>query len=152
MLTAVGDSVMVDASAALRQVCPSTEVYAVIGWQAKSEFDELAALRAAGHLGSVVVIEAGTNGPIKAQTLEAVLTSLADRTKVVVINDHVDRAWVPGNNAMFPQVVKNHPNAVLVDWDAAANAHPNWLTPDGVHLQLAARAPYADLIKAAAGC
>jgi peptidoglycan/LPS O-acetylase OafA/YrhL len=152
LLSAVGDSVMVDAEHALARDCSGTEVYAVVGWQAKSVFAELAALRAAGHLGQVVVIETGTNGVVSPQELNAALAALADRTKVIVVNNHMDRPWEPANNAMLPAVVQAHPNAVLVDWDAAANSHPDWLTTDGVHLQPAGVAPYAALIKAAAGC
>jgi lysophospholipase L1-like esterase len=143
---------MVDAEHALARDCSGTEVYAVVGWQAKSVFDELAALRTAGHLGQVVVIETGTNGVVSPQELNAALDALADRTKVIVVNNHMDRPWEPPNNAMFPTAVRTHPNAVLVDWDAAANTHPDWLTTDGVHLQPAGVAPYAALIKAAAGC
>jgi peptidoglycan/LPS O-acetylase OafA/YrhL len=151
-LTAVGDSVMVDGAVALQRDCPGAEVYAVVGWQAKSVFAEIDALRAAQHLGGIVVIGTGTNGAVSPAELDATLTALADRAKVVVINNHMDRPWEPPNNTMFPQVVKAHPNAVLVDWDTAANTHPDWLSSDGVHLQPAGRAPYADLIKAAAGC
>ncbi|HEY5051123.1 MAG TPA: acyltransferase family protein [Acidothermaceae bacterium] len=151
-VSAVGDSVMLDAATALKGVCPGTEVYAVVGWQAKSVFAELTALRTAAHLGREVVIETGTNGIVSSKELDATLTALADRQKVVVINNHMDRPWEPPNNAMFPVVVKAHPNAVLVNWDAAANTHPNWLSADGVHLKPAGRAPYAQLIKVAAAC
>ena len=102
LLTAVGDSVMVDAEHALAKDCSGTEVYAVVGWQAKSVFAELAALRASGHLGQVVVIETGTNGVVSPQELDAALAALADRTKVIVVNNHMDRPWEPPNNAMFP--------------------------------------------------
>ena len=99
-----------------------------------------------------MVIETGTNGIVSAKELDTTLTALADRQQVIVINDHMDRPWEPPNNTMFPTVVQAHPNAVLVDWNAAANSHPDWLTTDGVHLQPAGVAPYAALIKAAAGC
>jgi peptidoglycan/LPS O-acetylase OafA/YrhL len=151
-VSAVGDSVMLDAATALKAVCPGTEVYAVVGWQAKAVFAEVTTLRAAAHLGREVVIETGTNGIVSAKELDATLTTLADRQRVVVINDHMDRPWEPPNNAMFPAVVKAHPNAVLVNWDMAANTHPNWLSTDGVHLKPAGRAPYAQLIKTAAAC
>jgi len=151
-VSAVGDSVMLDAAKALQLVCPGTEVYAVVGWQAKSVFAEIAALRAAAHLGTDVVIETGTNGIVSSKELDAVLTELGDRQKVVVVNNHMARPWEPPNNAMFPVVVKAHPNAVLVNWDIAANTHPTWLTPDGVHLKMAGRAPYAALIKTALTC
>jgi hypothetical protein len=151
-LSAVGDSVMLDAASTLKLVCPGTEVYAVVGWQAKSVFGELDALRAAGHLGADVVIETGTNGIVSPKELDAELTALADRAKVIVINNHMARPWEPSNNAMFPVVVKAHPNAVLVNWDDAANAHPDWLSKDGVHIKTPGRGPYAQLIKTAAGC
>ena len=143
---------MLDAAPALKAACPGTEVYAVVGWQAKAVFAEVATLRTAAHLGRDVVIETGTNGIVSAKELDATLTALADRQKVIVINDHMDRPWEPPNNAMFPTVVKAHPNAVLVNWDAAANTHPNWLSTDGVHLKPAGRAPYAQLIKTATAC
>jgi peptidoglycan/LPS O-acetylase OafA/YrhL len=151
LLTGVGDSVMLDGQVALEESCDS-EVYAVVGWQAKSVFAEIATLRAANHLGQVVVIGTGTNGLVKEQELDAVLTSLADRTKVIVVNDHMNRPWEPPNNAMFPKVVAKHPNAVLVDWDTAANTNPKWIGSDGVHLAAAGRVAYANLIKKAAGC
>jgi len=151
-LSAVGDSVMLDAASSLKMVCPGTEVYAVVGWQAKSVFAELDALRAAGHLGAEVVIETGTNGIVSPKELDTELTALADRQQVIVVNNHMDRPWEPPNNAMFPAVIKAHPNAVLVNWDAVANTHPNWLTADGVHLKQAGRGPYAQLIKTAAAC
>jgi peptidoglycan/LPS O-acetylase OafA/YrhL len=151
-VSAVGDSVMLDAATALKTVCPGTEVYAVVGWQAKAVFAEVATLRTAAHLGREVVIETGTNGIVSAKELDATLTALADRQKVIVVNDHMDRPWEPPNNAMFPSVVKAHPNAVLVNWDAAADTHPSWLSTDGVHLKPGGRAPYAQLIKVAAAC
>ena len=151
-VSAVGDSVMLDAATALKSMCPGTEVYAVVGWQAKAVFAELTTLRTAAHLGRDVVIETGTNGIVSAKELDATLTALADRQRVIVMNDHMDRPWEPPNNSMFPVVVKAHPNAVLVNWDAAANTHPTWLSTDGVHLKPAGRAPYAQLIKDAAAC
>ena len=143
---------LLDGKIALQDICPSTEVYALVGWQTKSVFEEIDTLRAAGHLGQVVVIATGTNGLVKEKDLETVLNSLADRARVVIVNDHMDRAWEPPNNAMFPKVVAKYPNAVLLDWDTAANKHPEWLGGDGVHLTPQGRAPYAALIKAAAGC
>ncbi len=41
-VSAVGDSVMLDAATALKTICPGTEVYAVVGWQAKAVFAEVA--------------------------------------------------------------------------------------------------------------
>lgn len=143
---------MIDGAVALQRNCPGTEVYAVVGWQATSVFAQIDALRKAGHLGNIVVIGTGTNGVVEGKALDAVLTSLADRQRVVVINNYMDRAWQAPNNAMFPQVVAKHSNAVLVDWYSAASHHPEWFGSDGVHLSPGGRQPYADMIKDAAGC
>jgi peptidoglycan/LPS O-acetylase OafA/YrhL len=151
-VTALGDSVMVDAAASLSSMCPGTEVHAVVGWQAASVFGELNELRVAHHLGQVVIIETGTNGIVSSKELDAALSSLADRTRVIVVNDHMNRAWEPPNNAMFPKEVAKHSNAVLVNWDIVADQHPEYLTSDGVHLQPNARPVYAALLKKSAGC
>ncbi len=151
-ISAVGDSVLIDGSVALQHDCPSTEVYAVVGWQAKAVFTQLNALRTANHLGATVVIATGTNGLVSPQELDAVLTSLADRQRVVLVNDHMDRAWAAPNNALFPQAASAHPNVVIADWNAAATAHPEWLTKDGVHLTPSGRVPYASLLKTSVGC
>jgi hypothetical protein len=99
-----------------------------------------------------VVIATGTNGLVSPKELDAVLTSLADRQRVVLVNDHLDRQWQAPNNTLFPQAAAAHPNVVVVDWNAAATQHPEWLTQDGVHLTPAGRAPYASLVAAAIGC
>ncbi len=151
-VTALGDSIMVDASGTLSRICPGTEVHAVVGWQATAVFAELDALHAAGHLGHTVIIETGTNGIVSSKELGAALTMLADRTKVVVVNNHMDRPWEPPNNSMFPKVVAQHANAVLVNWDIVADLHPNYLSADGVHLEPAGRIVYSQLIQRAAGC
>jgi hypothetical protein len=151
-LTALGDSVMVDAAATLSQLCAGTEVHAVVGWQAAAVFGELDELQAAHHVGRIVVIETGTNGIVSSKELDAALTSLAGAKRVVVVNDHMARAWEPPNNAMFPKIVAKHPNAVLLDWDTLANTHPEYLAADGVHLQPAGRVAYASALKKAAGC
>ncbi|MCL6537195.1 MAG: acetyltransferase [Acidothermus sp.] len=151
-VTAVGDSVLIDAADALRRVCPGVEVDAAIGWQAHRIFAELQGLRAAGRLGQIVIIEAGTNGPVSPEELSQTLSMLADRQRVVLVNNHMDRPWKPQNNALFSQAVKDHPNAAVADWDALADQHPQWLTPDGVHLLPEGNAPYANLLAQAAGC
>ena len=86
---------LIDGSVALKQECPSTETYAVIGWQAKAVFAELDALRAANHLGATVVIATGTNGLVSPKELDAVLTSLADRQRVVGHHDRRDVERAP---------------------------------------------------------
>ena len=47
--------------------------------------------------------------------------------------------------------VPAHPNAVLLDWYAASDGHPEYFYDDGTHLRPAGAAQYAALIKSVAG-
>ena len=44
-----------------------------------------------------------------------------------------------------------HPNAVLLDWYAASDGHPEYFYDDGTHLRPDGAAAYAALIKSVVG-
>jgi long-subunit acyl-CoA synthetase (AMP-forming) len=91
------------------------------------------------------VLHIGTNGTIDPRALDSLLTKVADR-QVTMLNLHVPRAWQDLNNAILSAAAKNHPNVRLLDWNAAASAHPEWLWNDGIHLRPVGAAAYRDLI------
>src|SRR5205823_5392710 len=100
------------------------------------------------HLGTDVVLHVGTNGTIQPSALDAVLARMGSR-RVVLVSVHVPRPWQDLNNRILTEAVHNHPNVHLVDWNAAASAHPEWLWPDGIHLRPEGAAAYRDLIEGA---
>jgi hypothetical protein len=144
VVSAFGDSVILGASPALRQLMPGLQVHATVGVQSGVVFGKVRAGRAG--LGPIVVIHTGNNGVVSAGDLDRLLSQLSGERLVVIVNDHLPRAWQGPNNAVFAAVVPKHANAVLVDWYAAADGHPGWFTPDRVHLQPAGAAAYAALI------
>jgi hypothetical protein len=58
---------------------------------------------------------------------------LKDAKRVVMINAHVGRAWESQVNEELAAGVKQYPNAVLLDWHAYGDAHPEFFYDDGIH-------------------
>jgi hypothetical protein len=148
-VSAFGDSVMLGAAPALAAVLPNVNVDAVEGRQARVVFSDIAVRRAAGTLAPTVVIHTGDNGVISPGDLTALLDSLADRRRVVIVNDRVPRDWQDPNNQTFADVVGRYRNAVLLDWFHNSAGHDDWLYSDGLHLRPAGAAAYASLVAAA---
>ncbi|MCW2604046.1 MAG: acyltransferase, partial [Pseudonocardiales bacterium] len=46
-------------------------------------------------------------------------------------------------------VARQFGNVELIDWFATSTPHPEWFVADGIHLNSAGRAAYADLVLAA---
>jgi len=148
--TVIGDSVMLGAQESLRQSLPHAQVNAVEGRQASTAFTLLDSWEAEGHIGDEVVLHIGTNGTIDPSALDAALAKLGSR-RIVLLTDHVPRPWQDLNNRIIVAAAHTHPGVHLVDWNAAASVHPEWLWPDGIHLRPAGATAYRELILAALG-
>jgi hypothetical protein len=132
----------------LKAALPGANVDAMEGRQASVVFDIVNALAGSDRLGTDVVLHIGTNGTIQPSALDAALARVGNR-RVVLLSVHVPRPWQDLNNRILTEAAHNHPNVHLVDWDAAASAHPGWLWPDGIHLRPEGAAAYRDLIEGA---
>ncbi len=148
-VSAFGDSVLLGAAPAVKALVGSLSLDAVVGRQAWDTLADVAAAGKAGNLAPVVLIHTGNNGIISPKQLAATLGSLASRTKVIVMNDHVDRPWQGPNNRTIASMTGHYPNVVIVDWNAAATAHPSWFGPDGIHVNPTGARGYAALVAAA---
>jgi hypothetical protein len=146
--TVIGDSVMRGALDVLKAALPGADVDAVEGRQASVAFDIIHTLAGKDHLGTDVVLHIGTNGTVQPSALDAMLAKMGNR-RVVMLSVHVPRPWQDLNNRILTEAAHNHPNIHLVDWNAAATAHPEWLWPDGIHLRPEGAAAYRDLIEGA---
>lgn len=150
-LSAFGDSVLLGASKAVRAVVGSMSLDAVVGRQAWDTLADVTAAHQAKKLAAVVLIHTGNNGVISPQQLASTLAGLKDRRRVVLVNDHVDRAWQGPNNKAISAVNGKYPNVVILDWNAAASKNPGWFGPDGIHVNGAGAKAYASLVAAAIG-
>jgi hypothetical protein len=147
---AVGDSVMVGASSALRQALPGVEIDAAVGRQASTGIDILQTRTALGMTSDVVIFGLGTNGPLSRNQLDSAMATMAGVRRVVLVNNSVPRSWEAPNNALLADAVQRYSKAAVADWHAVTSAHPELLTADGIHLRpggvdayVALVAPYA---------
>jgi hypothetical protein len=142
---AFGDSVMVDARAALER--RGIVVDAGVNRQFIRAAGDLTLLGLAGRLPPKVVIGLGTNGPFNAQQFDGVMQTLAGAQLVAFINICVPRPWQDAvNKALREGVDRWKTKAVLVDWHAAACGHPEWFAADRVHVEPSGADVYADLV------
>ncbi len=103
--------------------------------------------------GTNVVIQVGTNNPMNADAIAAIMAEIpANASKVAFITLHAPPVWIPDNNALIRSLPSIYPNVVVVDWDAHAGEVE--LCPDGTHLTCGDRSAaklYTNLILAAFG-
>ena len=145
-VTAIGDSIMIDAAPYLQQMLPGIVIDAKVGQQLTQVQSTVPALLAAHDIGTRLVIELGTNGPYSATQLNALLSSLGPTKKIVLVNTRVPKTWQTEVNTTIAAVVKAHPNATLVNWYADSASDPQYFYTDGVHLNPQGAQYYASLI------
>lgn len=148
---AIGDSVMLGASAHLIKTIPGIRIDAHIGRQASEGLKAVLAWRAASGKASTVLVHLGTNGYINEAQFRALLAALADRTRVIVINVHAERRWAQPNNAMIARLAPEFPNVQLIDWAAVSAGQPQYFVGDGIHLTPSGMRAMAAQIKQAVG-
>jgi len=133
---AVGDSVLIDAQGPLATDIPGIQVDASVSRQWGAGEALVAAARARGVSGDIVVF-LGTNGPIATADFDAMMAAAHGARRVIFVTVHVPRDWQDPNNAILAAGVARYPNAVLADWDAMSAAHPEWFyAGDSTHMPI----------------
>jgi len=159
IVTAIGDSVMIDIAPALKRQIPNALIFA----QTSQQFGALlgpsgllAQLRAHRQLGQTVIIALGTNGTITNPMVNEAMNRLAGARKVVFATNHGPKtaqyAYMINNNRSMKAATLRFKNAAIADWDSYATPHPAWFYGDGIHMVIdgvGARA-YAGLLAVAA--
>jgi peptidoglycan/LPS O-acetylase OafA/YrhL len=145
-ITAVGDSVMVDAAPYLEQLLPGISIDAQVGQQLTQVQAAVGQLKAEGAVGNRLVIELGTNGPYSAAQLQALVDSFGPMHRIVFVNTRVPRPWELQVNSTISSVAATLPNAVVVNWFADSATTPQYFYPDEVHLNPTGARYYAGLI------
>jgi hypothetical protein len=149
---AIGDSVMLDAAADLKEdLGPSTVVDAVVGRQVSDGIDRLTDYRAAGRLTGLtaLVIGLGTNGPMSLAQCDQILSLAAGIPRVVFVNVRMPRPWESITNGTLATCTAHEPRVHLVDW-YDASAASGVLGPDQIHASPAGATLYASLVARAA--
>lgn len=134
-VTAIGDSVILDAAPFLGKLLPGIVVDGKVGRQMSQAQEVVDQLKANGKLGEVVIIELGTNGSFNTKELRKLLTSLGDVQQIVLVNTRVPRKWQNTVNLAITKVALDFPKATIVDWYSASAGNNSYFYDDGVHLR-----------------
>jgi peptidoglycan/LPS O-acetylase OafA/YrhL len=149
VVTAIGDSVMLEALAALHQHIPNLYANAAISRQFGAAVPLVAQLAGSGQLGNELIVHLGTNGRIVGTDVQAIMAAATPARKVIFVNIKASRPWESSDNNILRTVTAQYPNAVLVDWHSFGDAHPSMFWSDGIHLKPQYVDTYATLIAAA---
>ncbi len=151
IVTAIGDSVMIDIRPSLGQIIPHLQVWGSVGQQFVALPALLRNLIRHGALGATVIIELGTNGYITETEIHQTMQLLGGARRVVFANVHAPRGWQNPNNALLAAATRRYPNVVVANWNRLASAHPSWFYSDGIHMPIggAGAKAYAQLLKTA---
>ena len=145
-VTAIGDSVLVDAAPYLQQMLPGIVIDAQVGQQLYQLQGEVAQLKSAGDIGNKLILELGTNGYYSVTQLEDLLKALGPMERIVLVNTRETRPWEQAVNQTIAAVAHSYPNTTMVDWYDDSASDPQYFYPDGVHLDPAGAQYYASLL------
>jgi lysophospholipase L1-like esterase len=145
-VTAIGDSVLLDAGPSLQELMPSTVVDGQVGRQPNEAVTLVQQMAAKGTLAQNLLMVVGTNGAISPAQVQTVMAAAGSQRQVYWVGVAADRAWISGNNSVLLAAQKKYANLHLIDWPDAAKAHPEWLGPDQVHPNVQGSIQYTSLI------
>jgi hypothetical protein len=137
-VTAIGDSVMIDAQPALEADISGIDVQAAVSRQWDTGIALAQQLRSEDRLGAIVVIDLGTNGPVSSQQFAAMMSVLSGASRVVFVTVHLPPSytWSQSVNATLEQGVRNYPRDRIADFNKLADKNPQWFYSDGVHMPI----------------
>jgi hypothetical protein len=135
-VTAIGDSVMLDAAPVLERTVPAIDIDASTDRAVETGISVLEAKVAQGDRRGPIVIDLGNNSSFTPTQVSHVLEIAAGRRVILVTNHCPYCSWVPGNNLVLHGFCVRARRCIVVDWNAIAGAHPAWLAPDGVHMPI----------------
>ncbi len=139
---AIGDSVMLGASWALRK--RGLEVDAEKSRQAGAAPGVIR--RQGPGLSQAVVVHLGTNGVFPEEICDRLVERIGQERTLFLVTVKVPRSWERSNNRVIHACATRHNNVRIIDWNAAATENPGWLYDDGVHLRPSGARAFARMI------
>jgi hypothetical protein len=133
-VTAIGDSVMLDAAPVLQRRLPAIDIDASTDRAVETGITALMAKVGQGDRRGPIVFHLGNNSSFRPSQVAHVLQIAAGR-RVVLVTDHCSYcSWVPANNTAIRAFCTRAGRCFVADWEFLANAHPAWFGSDGVHM------------------
>ncbi|WP_409509045.1 acyltransferase family protein [Bacillus spizizenii] len=130
---AIGDSVILDIASHLRQSLSHVTIDGKVGRQMSQALELTREYKSFNQPNKAVIIELGTNGYFTDSQIEQLLQAFS-KAHIYLVNTRVPRQWESKVNESLKYQASAHKNVTLVDWHTEALQHPEYFTPDGVHL------------------
>lgn len=145
-LWVTGDSVILGIRFELETRSHISLINARVGRQA-TELTEVMTHDKLRMLGSTIVFNLGNNNKLTQAQVAKIFEEVKDQPKIIVVNTAVPRSWRDENNLLISQYAEKY-GALLIDWNAISQGHPEYFAPDGVHLVPSGVRAYVDAIAA----
>ncbi|OMF37316.1 hypothetical protein BK133_06880 [Paenibacillus sp. FSL H8-0548] len=145
-ITAIGDSVLLDAGPYLEERYPGIVIDGKIGRQFSHAAAIIEELKKANQLGDTVIIELGTNGAFTTKQMNELLEVIGGERDILLVNTRVPRKWQDSVNKMLAATASKTANVTVVDWYAASKGKEDFFSGDGVHLTKHGAEYYADVL------
>ncbi|MDN8620473.1 acyltransferase family protein [Corynebacterium kefirresidentii] len=143
-ITAIGDSVMLASSGALKQRFPQIYVDADVSRHYTAGIQILQQLKDSGKLRNTVFLGFGTNGPAFPDQIKEALDIIGKDRTVVMAVPYGDREWMSQSQQDVLDAAKEYDNVYVADWCGHAQSDPAILYSDGVHPMPERTGEYSD--------
>ncbi|WP_408933723.1 acyltransferase family protein [Corynebacterium marquesiae] len=143
-ITAVGDSVMLASSGALKQRFPQIYVDADVSRHYTAGIQILQQLKDSGQLRDTVFLGFGTNGPAFPDQIKEALDIIGEDHTVVMAVPYGDREWMAQSQQDVLDAASEYDNVYVADWCGHAQSDPAILYSDGVHPMPERTGEYSD--------
>jgi Predicted acyltransferases len=145
-VSAIGDSIMIDIRPYLTKEFAHITVNAQEGRHIEEAPGIIDQMKQNGTLGSIVIIELGTNGPVTSTQIAALVKQIGAGVQIIVTTTRVPRPWEVQVNQTMKAAAAAYSNVHLADWYAASTGHSSYFAPDTIHLNPSGSQVFAKLI------
>lgn len=133
-LLAIGDSIMLDISSALKNKYSSITIDGKVGRQVYQALQLVPSYSKFNAPDKAVIIELGTNAYFTNQQIDDLLNAFS-KAHIYLVNVRVPRQWESNVNKALEKKAKEYENVTLIDWYSEAINHPEYFAEDSVHLK-----------------
>ncbi|MBM0046779.1 acyltransferase family protein [Anaerococcus sp. mt242] len=144
-ITAVGDSVIINADSYIRKFIPNFYLDGKVGRDMVSGPDILSQIKNNYGLADIILISLGSNGSANEADLEKIM-QIADGRDVYFINTSHTQSYMEYVNKNLASFTEKNDKAHLVDWREFVKDRPDLLAPDRTHPNVEGSDDFAKLI------
>lgn len=144
-VTAVGDSVIINADSYIRKFIPNFYLDGEVGRDMVSGPDILSQIKNNYGLGDIILVSLGSNGSANQADLEKIM-QIADGRDVYFINTSHTQSYMDQVNKSLESFCQKNDRAHLVDWRSFIKDRPDYLAKDRTHPNIPGSDSYAKLL------